>query len=99
MKGSWLTSFWVVTGYNWGPFGLGVTAWSVEDAIQLLRSHRFDIPDDLNEIQIQENVTFADLDRNNVIPNMGPMIMRGVWYPCLNLGFLPRYFGTRRFVD
>ena len=90
MKGSWLTSFWITTGNRWGPLGFGVTAWSVEDAVHLLKAEGFDLPDALEGVQIRENVTFADLDSNHVIPNMGPMEMRGVWFPCLNLRHAPK---------
>ena len=93
MKGSWLTCFWIVTGDRSGPFGFGVTAWTIDDAIQLIKAEGFDIPESLEQLHVQENVTFADLDPYNVVPNMGPMIMRGVWYPCCNLRNPPRYLG------
>ena len=99
MKGTWLASYWIVTGFKHGPFGFGVTAWSVEDAIQLIKSHGFEVSDNLDEMQIRENVTFAYLDQNHVVPNMGPMVMRGVWYPRLNLGFPPRYLGSGGIED
>lgn len=84
MQGSWLTSYWISTGHRWRPIGYGVTAWSVEDAMQLLREAKLDIPEDLERLQIRENVAFADLDQNHVVPNMGPMVLRGVWYPRMN---------------
>lgn len=90
MKGSWLTCYWITTGDHWGPLGFGVTAWSVEDALRLLKDEGFDLFDRLDHIHIQENVTFADLDKGHVVPNMGPMVMRGVWYPRRNLSFPPR---------
>ena len=90
MKGSWLTCFWITTGNRWGPLGFGVTAWSVEDAIRLLKAEGFDIPESLDQLQVRENVTFADLDPNHVVPNMGPMVMRGIWYPRLNLSYPPK---------
>jgi hypothetical protein len=89
MKGSWLTCYWITTGNRWGPLGFGVTAFTVEDAITLVKTEGFDIPQGLAGVQIQENVTFADLDQNHVVPNMGPMVMRGVWYPRRNL-YQPR---------
>ena len=90
MKGSWLSCYWITTGNRWSPLGFGVTAWSVEDAIRLLKAEGFDMPESLEQLQVQENVTFADLDHNHVVPNMGPMVMRGVWYPRCNLGFPPK---------
>lgn len=91
MKGSWLTCYWIVPGYTWGPFGIGVTAWSIDDAIQLIKASGLHLPENREEFQITESVTFAELDQNNVVPQMGPMVMRGVWYPCLNLGLPKRY--------
>ena len=90
MKGSCLTCYWITTGKVWGPLGFGVTAWSLEDAIQLLGAEGFDICENLGQLQIRENVTFAELDQNHVVPNMGPMVMRGVWYPRRNLGDSPK---------
>jgi hypothetical protein len=39
------------------------------------------------EMSVGEDVSIDDIDQSNVRPNMGPMIVRGVWYPCLNIGF------------
>lgn len=85
MKGSWLTCYWITTGNAWGPLGIGVTAFTVADALSLVRSEGFDIPEGLEGVQIRENVTFSDLDPNHVVPNMGPLVMRGVWFPRRNL--------------
>lgn len=96
MKGSWLTTYWIVTGLQYGPFGIGVTAWSLDDAIQLIKAEDYPLPINLDELQVREHVTLADLDQHHVIPNMGPMEMRGIWYPCRNLGLPPRYLGTQK---
>ena len=89
LKGSWLISYWITTGNRWGPLGFGVTAFSIEDASRLISAEGFDIPKTLEELQVRENITFAELDQNHVVPNMGPMIMRGVWYPRCNLRLPP----------
>jgi len=34
-----------------------------------------------------EGVTVDEIDQSNVRPNAGPLIVRGIWYPCLNIGF------------
>ena len=75
-------------------FGFGVTAWSVEDALRLISAEGYGIPSDLNRIRIQENVSFAELDQFHVVPNMGPMVMRGVWYPRCNLRAPPPFLGN-----
>jgi hypothetical protein len=90
MKGSWLTCFWITTGNRWGPLGFGVTAWSVDDAIRLIKAEGFDIPESPDQLQVHENVNYSDLDPNNVAPNIGPMVMRGLWYPRRNLGYPPK---------
>jgi hypothetical protein len=41
-------------------------------------------------VAIEEAITFHDLERrpilrNHLVPNMGPMQFRGVWYPRGNL--------------
>lgn len=93
MRGSWLTSFWIVSPNRCGPLGFGVTAFSVDEAISIIRSEGFGdyLPTNPEELQVQPNVTINQLDQGHVVPNMGPMVMRGLWYPCCNLGF-PRRF-------
>ena len=72
--------FQTATGY-----GFGVTAFSVEDAKQLLRQT---VPDHYHAaevLNIIEDVDIRSLDQNHVAPNIGPPNFRGVWYPSLNL--------------
>ena len=68
------------------PIGMGVTARSIEDAFVLLEQHGFDLHR-RGPVTVRENVTVADLDQQHVVPNMGPIVFRGIWYPCLNIGF------------
>jgi hypothetical protein len=65
---------------------MGVTARSVEDAFDLLDQHGYDFHR-LGRVEVRENITVADLDPGHVVPNMGPIVFRGIWYPCLNIGF------------
>ena len=65
--------------------GIGVTAYSVEDAKLLLESalpHRIA---DIDLHTVTEDVDIRILDQNHVIPNMGLHNVRGVWYPRLNM--------------
>ncbi|HET6648209.1 MAG TPA: hypothetical protein VFH01_12855 [Pyrinomonadaceae bacterium] len=82
-----LISYWVVPQeeHCGVPFGIGVTAYSVADAFALIRECNW--PMDLSAVKVTENVKFDDLDQQHVVPNMGPMTFRGVWYPCLNIGW------------
>ncbi len=75
---------------RWGPIGFGVTAFSLDDAIKLIRAEGYELPESLDQLQVRENVTFAELDPQNVAPHMRPMVMRGVWYPRRNLSHAPR---------
>ena len=50
-------------------FGLGVTAYSVDDAKALLREQTS--PWDCQVLDIVEDVDIRDLDQNHVIPNIG----------------------------
>lgn len=61
--------------------GCGVTAFSQEDAIEIIKERVFtEIP--LPAIQsIQENVDIATLDPGRIRPNMGNVLKRGVWFP------------------
>lgn len=84
-----LTAYWIVsTSRRDGPLGFGVTAWSLGDAIRILRWAGYGqfIPDDLSTLSILENVAVADLDQPHVVANMGPIVVRGVWYPFIALG-------------
>lgn len=81
-----LTAFWIVTPDPHGPLGFGVTAFSLSDALQIVRSFGYQLPDDLSALQIREGITIADLDEPHVVRNMGPIVVRGLWYPFVRLG-------------
>jgi hypothetical protein len=60
-----------------GGRGYGVTAFSLDDAVNIIRANGFAIPENLEGVQVQENVTFDDLSKNDqaefIIPHVGPM--------------------------
>jgi hypothetical protein len=93
MKGSWLATYWIKSPIFHSPIGFGVTAFTLEEAIRTIQSEGFGryLPDNLDELIVRENISINDLDQNNVVPNIGPMVMRGLWYPCLNIGWTRRY--------
>jgi len=84
-----LTAYWFEFD-NWG-LGLGsqvgVTAYSLNDAKNLVRKQYFEGLFKEREIpqikKVTENIQFKDLDQNHVVPNMGPISERGVWFPNL----------------
>jgi hypothetical protein len=61
--------------------GCGVTAHNIADAKVLLSEKMFNqapIPDFKRCI---ENVDISTLDQNHVVPNMGNIFERGIWFP------------------
>ena len=64
----------------------GVTAYSLDDARFLLKKLWFNKTEMPVIKNVIENIQFKDLDQNHVVPNMGPITERGIWYPNL-LGY------------
>ena len=66
---------------------VGVTAWTEEDALNLIRDNilsKKQLPDLKN---IQEINSLDDLDQGHIIPNMDEFVSRGIWFP---IGFKTR---------
>lgn len=61
--------------------GCGVTAWSYEDAVTLLKQRVFTEDPFPNISKVIENIDISTLDENEVIPNMAAPIYRGIWFP------------------
>jgi hypothetical protein len=60
----------------------GVTAYSLEDALALVRQELWRTDEPLPSIrEVIEDVDVSTLDPGHVLPNMGPPIWRGVWFP------------------
>ena len=88
-----LTTYWFVTfpESRLGPKNFGVTAYSKEDAKQLiietvncygLRPYIDNLND---ETEVIEDIDIRTLDQGHVMPNMGDITFRGVWYPHFSL--------------
>ena len=81
-----LTRYWVTfdgnPGYGLG-MGVGVTAWNVEDALQLVTDALSTYGPLPPIAKVIEDVDVSTLDARHVIPNMDPPIWRGVWFPRL----------------
>lgn len=70
------------------PIGIGVTAYSEADALDLLKTEGIDAWfAGARTVHIAADVRSQDLDVRHVLPNAGPLQFRGVWYPCMNIGF------------
>ena len=79
---SLLTRYWFNAP---GLFGFGVTAYSLADALYLLESEGILLATDS---EVVEDIDVSALDAAHVILNSGPPCLRGVWYPCLNIGWV-----------
>ena len=70
-----------------GGFGFGITARDWEDAISLLKeAARVSMGRPADEAMIdswKEVRNVSELEQDHVVPNMGMMLRRGVWYPNL----------------
>jgi hypothetical protein len=79
--------FWIE--FQAGPMGLrafGVSAIDLADAFGLLKAKVF-AGKDLPAVKvIVEDIDVSTLDPGHVIPNMGNVLVRGVWFP---LGYTP----------
>ena len=80
-----LISFWIENTDPHGPIGFGVTAWSIEDAFALIEERGFHIHK--AQAIIHEGVQPHQVDFGHVVCTSGPAFFRGVWYPCLNIGW------------
>ena len=88
MELSDLKTYWFSFPENpYFPIGLGVTAWSLSDAYALLEANGYDFHKHASRVEVREGITVADLDQMHVVGNMGPIVVRGIWYPALNIGF------------
>jgi hypothetical protein len=83
-----LTAFWIVPPSQHGPLGFGVTARSLDDALRIIRALGYGeyLPDDPGALRVRAGVTVAELDQPHVVANMGPIVVRGMWYPFVALG-------------
>lgn len=89
IKNPLLHRFWITLDLSderarHAALGYGVTAFTLEDALALLRDEAFR-GDPLPAIgRVIEDVDLSTLDARNVLPNVGDPVRRGIWYP--NLG-------------
>src|SRR4051812_24473034 len=59
--------------------GIGVTAWTLDDALTLIREALK--TSDVRPVSVTEDVDVQTLDAGHVLPNMMPPSERGVWFP------------------
>ena len=76
-----LRRYWFKTKEH---LGFGVTAYSLRDAEQLLDEAARGLGMDYEVLEVIGDVDVRALDQNHVLPNMGLVNVRGVWFPNLN---------------
>jgi hypothetical protein len=64
-----------------GHLGIGVTADTRAEAIELATSAAARLTWRVDPATVVEDIDVRDLDQNHVIPNMGVVTWRGVWFP------------------
>jgi len=70
------------------PIGIGVTALSVKDAFILIGEQGYDTWfTGAKEINVKSGITLDDVPSSISSANLGPLQLRGVWYPAANIGF------------
>ena len=65
--------------------GIGVTAGSDEEAMALASDARHRNAPTATLLEPITDVDVRTLDPGHVQPNIGPVVVRGVWFPCENL--------------
>jgi len=65
--------------------GIGVTAASAIEARELAENARSRYFPAARFVGLVPDIDFAALDQEHVVPNAGPVVVRGVWYPRLNV--------------
>ncbi len=61
--------------------GCGVTAFTPEDALSLIRRHILRGAEVPKPLSLVEDVDVRTLDAGHVIPNMEEPVSRGIWFP------------------
>jgi len=85
-----LTAYWIEPASPHGPLGIGVTAWSIDDALRIAQRMGYGkhLPEDPTQVRF-----VADLQVLTLAPyvrrHMGPAVVRGLWYPFTTVGLPP----------
>src|SRR4051812_8371018 len=92
-----LTAYWIKSPFLHAPLGFGVTARTLDDALGIIGALGYGryLPPDLVGVHIHDGVTVAELDQPRVVVNMGPIALRGMWYPFGAVG-VPQWAEERR---
>ena len=61
--------------------GCGVTAYNYDDAITIIDKEIFSVCQSLEVDYCKKDIDISSLDKNHIIPNMEPVVWRGIWFP------------------
>jgi len=64
-------------------FGCGITAYGYNDAMRLLREQVFRAEPMPEILEVSQDIDVSTLDSGHVLPNIGSVVNRGVWFPRL----------------
>ncbi len=80
-----LTRFWFrfesLPQHSALSLGCGVTAYNYDDAIALLSERVFGTQCSSSISECIEDLNVSTLDAKHVLPNMGNVLIRGIWFP------------------
>ena len=81
-----MKAYWFKMRESFGPsLGFGVTAKDLDDALSLLAktsAHIYRTQIDATMVESWREVRSVDeLEQKHVVPNMGVILRRGVWFP------------------
>ena len=83
MKGDGLFYFWIEHSDMHGPLGYGVTAFSESDAFQIVEGLGYQV---YAADKIRQITTVDEIPHHHVREHMGPIVVRGLWYPFTSVG-------------
>lgn len=86
MGDSSLRAFWIEGPDPRGPLGYGVTAFSVCEALEIVARAGYHLPDDKTALRVRTDIRPADIVDRHVRDHMGPIVVRGLWYPFIGIG-------------
>jgi hypothetical protein len=91
-----LTRYWF-TFENLSPnspllLGCGLTAYNYDDALNIINKNILCIEKQITISNFDANIKISDLDAGKVLPNIGDVSIRGIWFPigCFNSGIISK---------
>jgi len=66
---------------EFSQLGFGVTALSIEDSLEILKSNVFKSNELPKILECEEITSLNQLEQNHVMPNISDHLARGIWFP------------------